>query len=81
MTAVDIVPPTYSRRAGTTSPTATRVGPDTVVCATCGCRLTTRDAAGSGHAAVRDFFHFAGAPGRDARGCAVACADSAHRVA
>lgn len=47
-----------------------RGGP--VVCASCGCRLER--AAEGGQA----WFHFAPMAGRDARGCRVACADSAH---
>lgn len=82
MTAIDIIPPTYSRGPGSLAATATRIGPDTVVCATCGCRLTTRDSADdAGYAGARSFYHYAGATGRDARGCALACADAAHQVA
>ena len=45
-----------------------------VTCAACGCRLSeTRAADGS-----TAWFHFAGANGHDARGCAVACATFAH---
>ena len=79
MTAVDIIPPTYSRGHGAPAASATRVGADTVVCAACGCRLETRESAGD--AADGSYYHFAGAPGRDARGCAVACAEAPHRVA
>ncbi len=50
-----------------------------VVCRTCGCRLEAPligsdmdgDLAG-------DWRHFEGLPGRDARGCRVACVDLAH---
>ncbi len=44
-----------------------------VTCAACGCRL--QPAAPSDAAA---WFHFGGLGGRDARGCRVECADSAH---
>lgn len=40
-----------------------------VTCASCGCRLTTNGDA---------WFHFSPMAGRDARGCRIACADSAH---
>lgn len=41
-----------------------------VTCVACGCRLWERpDGA---------WMHFAGAPGRDARGCTVACVGEAH---
>ncbi len=40
-----------------------------VTCASCGCRLT-----GAGDT----WFHFSPMAGRDARGCRVGCADSAH---
>jgi hypothetical protein len=49
---------------------AVRDGRDApVTCAACGCRLTQ-----SGDA----YFHFNPLGGRDARGCRIACADSAH---
>lgn len=42
-----------------------------VTCVSCGCRLEQR--------AEKDgWFHFRGEPGRDARGCIIACADEAH---
>jgi hypothetical protein len=44
-----------------------------VTCAACGCRLQP---AGPSDAAA--WFHFGGLGGRDARGCRVECADSAH---
>ncbi len=51
-------------------PAAVRGGQLAVVtCASCGCRLTATGEA---------FFHFSPLGGRDARGCRVACADSAH---
>ena len=40
-----------------------------VTCASCGCRLSQTGEA---------WFHFNPLGGRDARGCRVACADSAH---
>jgi len=49
-----------------------------VVCRTCGCRLegpgSTTDADGLNGA----WRHFEGLPGRDARGCSVACVSAAH---
>jgi hypothetical protein len=50
-----------------------RTGP--VTCASCGCRL---ERSGDDRAA---WFHFSPMAGRDARGCKVACADSAHDAA
>ena len=55
---------------GISGATEARNGP--VTCATCGCRL---EASADGRDA---WFHFAPMGGRDARGCRVACADSAH---
>jgi hypothetical protein len=51
-------------------PLAVRGGQEApVTCAACGCRLSaTGDA----------WFHFNPLAGRDARGCRVSCADSAH---
>jgi hypothetical protein len=46
-----------------------------VVCAACGCRL---EASTDGSQA---WFHFSPMGGRDARGCRIACADSAHDAA
>jgi hypothetical protein len=81
MTAIDLIAPTLSRSQRAPVATAIRVGAETVVCASCGCRLTTRDAAqAAGVGGSRDWYHFSGAAGRDARGCAVACAEVAHRV-
>lgn len=53
-----------------TRPAAVRGGQGApVTCAACGCRLAqTGDA----------WFHFNPIGGRDARGCRIACADSAH---
>jgi hypothetical protein len=42
-----------------------------VTCATCGCRLVADQR-------TESWFHFAGSGGRDARGCRVECASSAH---
>ncbi|HSW42313.1 MAG TPA: hypothetical protein VLM76_07375 [Patescibacteria group bacterium] len=82
MTAIDLIPPAFSRGLGTPAATATRVSSATVVCDTCGCRLTTRESADdAGIAGTRRWFHFGGPAGRDARGCTVACVDAAHAVA
>jgi len=54
------------------SASATRLPGGAVVCDACGCRLSDAD----GHA----YRHYPGAPGRDARGCLVACIDQEHRV-
>ncbi len=54
-----------------TSPSrGTSTGP--VTCASCGCRLTRATDGRQG------WVHFSPIAGRDARGCRVACADSAH---
>ena len=49
-----------------------------IVCGTCGCRMEAAasgvDGAGLGGA----WRHFEGLPGRDARGCRVACVDLTH---
>ncbi len=82
MTAIDFIPPTYSRNFGSPAATATRVTTETVVCDACGCRLTTRESADdAGFTGARRWYHFVGSAGRDARGCAVACADLAHDIA
>jgi hypothetical protein len=82
MTAIDLFQTTYSRGLGSPAPTATRVSGETVVCDACGCRLTTRDSADdAGYTGARRWYHFAGSAGRDARGCAIACADTAHDIA
>jgi hypothetical protein len=80
MTAIDFVHPSYTRGLGT-SARAIRISGDTVVCETCGCRLTMRDSADDAGFSPRSWFHFTGAAGRDARGCAVSCADAAHDLA
>jgi hypothetical protein len=59
--------------SGLGSPIEPRNGP--VTCTSCGCRLE-RSADGRGA-----WFHFSPMAGRDARGCKVACADSAHDAA
>jgi hypothetical protein len=56
--------------SGITEATESSKGP--VTCASCGCRLE-RSTDGA-----MAWFHFAPIAGRDARGCRVACADSAH---
>jgi hypothetical protein len=82
MTAIDLAATSYTRGDGLISTSATRVSSDTVVCDACGCRLTTRDTADdAGFTGARHWFHFSGAPGHDARGCAVGCVDAAHAVA
>jgi len=82
MTAIDLIPPTYSRGLGSPAATATRVNSATVVCDACGCRLTVRESADdAGFTGARTWFHFGGSTGRDARGCAIACVDAAHQVA
>ena len=82
MTAIDLIPPSYSRGLGSPTATATRVSGETVVCEACGCRLTTRESADdAGFTGARRWFHFGGSAGRDARGCAVACVDAAHEIA
>lgn len=45
-----------------------------VTCGACGCRLSESRAADGSIV----WFHFAGASGRDARGCSVACSTYAH---
>jgi hypothetical protein len=82
MTAIDLIPPTYSRGPGSPTATATRVTGETVICDACGCRLSTRKSADdAGFAGARRWFHFVGSTGRDARGCAVGCVDAAHQIA
>jgi len=82
MTAIDMIPPTYSRGLGSLAATATRVTGETVVCDACGCRLTARESADdAGFTGARRWFHFVGSTGRDARGCAVLCVDEAHEIA
>jgi hypothetical protein len=50
-----------------------------VVCGTCGCRLQPPTAWLDGDAsATSTYRHFEGLPGRDARGCRVACVDLDH---
>ncbi len=82
MTAIDLIPPTYSRGLGSRAATATRVTGETVICDACGCRLTTRESADdAGFTGARRWFHFGGSTGRDARGCAISCVDAAHHIA
>jgi hypothetical protein len=74
MTAIDLIPTTYSRGLGSTAAT--------VVCDACGCRLTTRESADdAGYTGERTWFHFEGPTDRDARGCAVICVNAAHQIA
>ena len=56
--------------SGTFGAFESRQGP--VTCESCGCRLNPSP---DGRTA---WFHFSPMGGRDARGCRVACADSAH---
>ena len=50
-----------------------------VVCGACGCRLEAPlNAAGADSSSADAWRHFEGLPGRDARGCRVACVDLAH---
>ena len=82
MTAIDLFQPSYSRGSSSPAATATRVSSETVVCDACGCRLSTRESADdAGFTGARRWYHFAGSAGRDARGCAVACASVAHDIA
>jgi hypothetical protein len=56
-----------------TAPQAIALTMSATVCAACGCRLEYRDGG---------LRHFAGgAPGRDARGCSIACAGDIHQPA
>ena len=82
MTAIDLIPTTYSRGLGSSTATASRVTTETVVCEACGCRLTARESADdAGYKGARSWYHFEGPTGRDARGCAVICVDAAHTIA
>jgi hypothetical protein len=82
MTAIDLIQQAFTRGLGAPGAGATRVSDVTVVCDSCGCRLTTRESADdAGYRGPRRWFHFAGAAGHDARGCAVACVEAAHTVA
>jgi len=47
-----------------------------VTCTACGCRLQP-----IGPSDVVAFFHFGSFAGRDARGCSLDCAESAHDIA
>jgi hypothetical protein len=81
MTAIDILSQAYTRGLGIPAASATRIGPETVICAACGCRLQTRATADDdGFGGARTWYHFAGAAGRDARGCTVACTESGHQL-
>ncbi len=73
MTSIDVAISLVTHlRPSATSASATRLPGGAVVCDACGCRLSDADG--------RAYRHFAGAPGRDARGCRVACIDQEHRV-
>jgi hypothetical protein len=80
MSAIESIQPSFSRGLGA-SAKAVRVNSDTVVCEACGCRLTTRDTADDVGFSPRSWYHFGGSAGRDARGCAIACAEAAHALA
>lgn len=49
-----------------------------IVCGACGCRLEAPTAAFDSERDSTAWRHFEGLPGRDARGCRVACVDLAH---
>jgi hypothetical protein len=72
--------PTSGQGSFGTSAVATRISTETVICGACGCRLTTRDSADDARLADRSWYHFAGQPGRDARGCSVGCVDAPHAL-
>ncbi len=79
MTALEIQAPFSSHpHAARQEPRARRLESGTVVCAACGCRLTTRESIFGGDAS---WWHFSGRSGRDARGCTVACVEVAHSLA
>ncbi len=81
MTSIDFLQASDRRDIGFPSARASLISGQTVVCADCGCRLTTRDSADdAGFAGTRRWFHYAGRVGHDARGCAVGCADAAHDI-
>ncbi len=60
--------------------TAVRLNAETVVCEACGCRLTRRESVDDAGLSPRSWHHFSGQPGRDARGCSVACVEAAHAL-
>lgn len=73
MTSIDVgISLVTHLRPSASGASATRLPGGAVVCDACGCRLS--DAGG------RAYRHYPGAPGRDARGCRVACVDEEHRV-
>ncbi len=49
-----------------------------VVCRACGCRLEGPGSATDADRLPNAWHHFEGLPGRDARGCRVACVEVAH---
>jgi hypothetical protein len=59
-----------------------REGSAVLTCAACGCRLIARESLpdGGGHGPDAAWRHFWGLPGRDGRGCRVACIDLPHRL-
>jgi hypothetical protein len=73
MTSIDLgISLVTHLRASASGASATRLPGGAVVCDACGCRLTDADGLA--------YRHYSGAPGRDARGCRVACVDQEHRV-
>jgi hypothetical protein len=73
MTPIDLnIPFMTHLKSAVSAASATRLPGGAVVCDACGCRLEDAD----GHA----YRHFPGAPGRDARGCRVACVEQEHHV-
>ncbi len=81
MTPLNTQSLTPSNRPGGYGASATRLNADTVVCQACGCRLTVRESADDARMTDRSWWHYTGQAGRDARGCAIACADLAHQIA
>jgi hypothetical protein len=59
-----------------------REGSLVLTCAACGCRLTAREPLSHGGEYGPDaaWRHYWGLPGRDGRGCRVACVDLPHRI-
>ena len=73
MTSIDVGISFVTHLRPSASPaSATRLPGGAVVCDSCGCRLEDADG--------RSYRHYAGALGRDARGCRVTCVDQEHRV-
>ena len=82
MTALELQASIASHlRAPRPAAVARRLETGTVVCDACGCRLTTRERDDDGVGGDRIWWHFAGGPGRDARGCTVGCVEAAPHLA